>query len=276
MTTTTSLLAACFTLLFVSGGQALAAGPISPLYLTAGVQGSNWVIQGSSAIQYLQQHPDNFGEYPIAVGTTVRTLHCLQDSPGFGSEYTLNGAYTGVDYAGLGSITGFYDGTRDASHNYSVDYRDGKVYRMGLDWSNPVMLFDTGFGAYNALGITYDPANNSLWVSQWTSGTVVDFSLNGSSLTSFSTPFASITCLALDHADNTLWMGTQGQQGTFYQYSRIGTNLGSQVYPDLVSQNTLGGEFAFAAPEPSTVALLAAGAAGLAMLTWRRKRRQAA
>jgi hypothetical protein len=62
-------------------------------------------------------------------------------------------------------------------------------------------------------------------------------------ISSFTVPFSNITCLAVDPADNTLWMGSQNTEGTFYQYSKSGTALGSVFYPALSGQNTIGGEF---------------------------------
>ena len=53
----------------------------------------------------------------------------------------------------------------------------------------------------------------------------------------------ALAMIAVDPADNTLWMGSQNAQGSFYQYSKSGTALGSVFYPALASQNTLGGEF---------------------------------
>lgn len=253
------------------------AGPISDYYLTAGDNGTNWIVQGSSAAAYGQNQPADLGEYAIAVGSTVRTLHNGNDGPaGLGSEYSLGGVFTGTNYTypSLRVAPAFYDGARDATHNYSVDYNSGNVYQMDLDWSNAAVLFDTGFGSGNSLGITYDPTNNSLWVAQWGGDTVANFSLGGALLSSFSTGFGSISSLGMDYADNTLWMGTQGNKGTFYQYSRAGALLSTESYVDLEDQNTLGGEFAFQAstvPEPGSLVLACLGVAGLACGARRRR-----
>ena len=69
--------------------------------------------------------------------------------------------------------------------------------------------------------------------------------MDGKVLSSFSAGFRSISCLALDHADGTLWVGSQGSMGTFTQFDKDGTKLGSVTYGALADQNTLGGEFAF-------------------------------
>jgi hypothetical protein len=67
-------------------------------------------------------------------------------------------------------------------------------------------------------------------------------------MSSFPVPFTSITCLALDPADNTLWVGSQNTEGSFYQYSKTGTQLSSVFYPAMAGSNTLGGEFQTFAP----------------------------
>src|SRR5438445_8906305 len=49
---------ACF-LSFVAGAS---AGPVSQYYLTAGDEGTNWVVQGRSVVNdWAQQHPDHLG-----------------------------------------------------------------------------------------------------------------------------------------------------------------------------------------------------------------------
>lgn len=63
-------------------------------------------------------------------------------------------------------------------------------------------------------------------------------------------------------------MGSQGSRGVFAQYTKSGTFLGTATYA--FGDNTLGGEFSFAAvPEPSTCALLGIG--GVLLLLVRRR-----
>jgi hypothetical protein len=240
---------------------AIFAGPISTYYLTAGDQTTNWIIQGDTAQSSSQQY---YQEYAIAVsGGQVRTL-----GGNGGALYDLSFVYQGVDYTGPDYT--FYDGTSDGTYNYAVNYFSGEVYRTNLDWSNPAPLFNTGFGGYDAIGITWDSLNNSLWVSQWDGSHIYDFTLAGAVLSSFDAGHSRITSLAMDPADHTLWFGNQGSMGTFEQFSTTGTLLQTQFYENMSGQNTLGGEFG-GVPEPASGFLLGCGLAGLAMLRRRQR-----
>ncbi len=253
-------------------GRAVAQGPIGTYYLTAGDQGTNWIIQGTTATSFAQNQAADRGEYGIAVTSTVQTLgNGNAGEMGLGSQYTLGGVYTGTNYAYPAVTASFYDGTTDGTHNYSVGFTDGLVYQMNLDWSKPVVLFDTHAGAGD-LGITYDSANNSIWVSSFVSNSVTDYTLSGTVLSSFTGPNVELTSLAYDPSDGTLWMGSQNQEGTFWQYSTSGVQLQSQFYAALAGQNTLGGEFSInAVPEPSSLALCGLGALALAGYARRRR-----
>jgi hypothetical protein len=250
-------------LLVTAVGQATAdPGPLSPYYVTDGFNTNRiYVLQGTSVVNsFAEAHG---AEYSIAVASDVRTIG-YPAVGSLGANYTLGGTYTGVDYAAPLAFT--YDGTTDGAHNYMIDYLSGDVYQTARDWSSPVKIFNTGFGGSNALGITYDPTNNSLWISQWLGTEVADFTLGGTLLSSFAGPGASMTSLGLDPADNTLWMGTQ-LSGTYFQFSKGGTLLQSVNYPSLVGLDILGGEFAEApqnpVPEPSSFVLLGIAIAGI-------------
>jgi len=248
------------------------SGPVSKLYLTAGEQGHNFIIQGSTVTQ---SNVAVGKEYAIAVSGDVRTLIPSSEGSTGGANYDLNFTDTGGRYT---STFNFFDGTTDGTHNYSVNYNIGSenVYQTDRNWQTPVALFQVP-EAY--LGITYDRTNNSLWISNFNGTTVSDYSLTGTLLSSFNTTFSSITCLALDPADNTLWIGSQSTEGTFYQYSKGGVFLQSDTYAALANQNTLGGEFNTAAPavpEVSTTVslglLLALGLGGMTIAARRKTR----
>ena len=215
----------------------LAAGPVSQYFLTAGDQSTNWVVQDAAVVTSWAQRTQ---EYPLAVGTTVRAIGSIPGASG--TEYTLAGVQTGVTYVSGLATGNMYDGASDGTYNYGVNWGDGDVIRFDLDWSNPVTLFSLG-AATSYLGITYDPTNNSLWIASWNTATIYNYTMGGVLISSFTTPAAAISCLALDPADNTLWFGSQSTQGTFYQYSKAGVQLSTETYATLVSQNTLGGEF---------------------------------
>jgi hypothetical protein len=225
------------------------AGPVSPYYLTAGDQGTNWVVQGSAVVNsFTQHHPEDTGEYAIAVTDTIRTLGTGNVAlgripPHPGSEYTLAGTYTGIDFPYPNPSNAFFDGATDGRFNYSVDYYAGGVYRLNADWSHPVLLFATGPGY---MGITFDVATNTLWLAHFYSNVVEHRSLTGAVIFSF--PVAdNPAALALDPADNTLWLTAFVPQGRLFQYAQNGTPLGEVSYPELVDQDTAGGEFALPA-----------------------------
>ena len=253
-------------------GGAAQAGPSSVLYLTAGDQGNNWIVQGTSTTVFTQAQP---GEYAIAVSGDVRTTGPFIGVAG--AQYTLGGVYTGVDY--FATVGNLYDGATDGTVNYSVDFGSGRVYQFDRDWSTPTLLFNSGLGGGNALGITYDTGTGTLWVSEWNGTTVKNYTLGGTLLSSFSTCFNEIASLAYDSADGTLWMGTQSDLGTnprtLYQYSTAGLLLSTETYASLVNKNYLGGEFnvvARAVPEPASLTLLGIAAISGGVVRFRRKR----
>jgi hypothetical protein len=226
-------------------------GPVSPYYLTAGDQGLNFVIQGTSVAAFPQHHPEDSGEYAIVVTDTIRTLGSGNIAlgripPHNGSEYTIAdayiaaGQYTGTDFPYPVTSAGFFDGATDGRFNYSVAFYGGGVYRFNADWSHPALLFATPEGYW---GITWDPATNTLWLSDYWNNRLEHRTMNGAVLSSF--PVAmNPAALALDPADGTLWLTAFQPQGRLFQYTRNGDSLGEISYPELWEQNTLGGEFA--------------------------------
>jgi len=238
--------------LITIAGASANPGPISKYYLTAGDQGTNWVVQGTALVtSYPQHHSEDGGEYAIAVTDTVRTLGTGNVAlgripPHPGSEYTesdtynIDGVYTGTDYPYPNPSNAFYDGATDGRFNYSVDFYAGGVYRFNSDWTHPVLLFATGPGY---MGITFDVATNTLWLAHFYSNVVEHRSLTGAVMFSF--PVAdNPAALALDPADGTLWLNAFVPQGRLFQYAQNGTPLGEVSHPELVDQDIAGGEFA--------------------------------
>ena len=150
--------------LVLCGASIAVSGPVSEYYLTAGDQGRNHVVQGSNVNRTWEQVTSSI-EYAIAVPGTIRTLGVGSGALGRGAEYMLDGTPTGTTYSH--SLGGVYDGTTDGTYNYTWDFVNGVAYRLGLDWTNPVRLFTLGVANGERLGITYDPTNDSLWLSGW-------------------------------------------------------------------------------------------------------------
>ncbi|NUM35603.1 MAG: PEP-CTERM sorting domain-containing protein [Candidatus Brocadiae bacterium] len=215
-------------------------GPTSEMYVVKWQNAGIAVIQGSNIVRSWSTGAN--GEIAIAV-TSDRVRTIGHTTSYIGAEYTLQGTFTGTQYTTL--HTYHHDGTSDGQYNYGIVWNTGNVYRYGLNWQNPEYLFNAGS---NALGITYDTSNNSLWVSSWGYGTVSNFSMTGSLLSSFTARTASNSALAMDYADGTLWM-SESASGTFSQYTKAGTYLGSKTY---AVTNMWGAEFSVAVPEPST------------------------
>lgn len=188
----------------------------------------------------------NSQEAAIAVLDTVKQHGVFH--PDLGTEYTLAGQPTGTTYPGHGLTGGqfgrrFYDATTDGNHIYAWDYEFGSAFRFDLNWSNPVELFNVP-GQADFMGITYDPTNDSLWVSGWDLQTIRNYTLGGVLLSSFDPGSMLNSALALNPLDGTLWFSAFGTS-QFQNFSKSGTFLGSEAAP----ADLFGGEIV-AVPEP--------------------------
>jgi len=185
-------------------------------------------------------------DYPIAVDSTIRTTGGVEGSAG--GEYDLAGNFLGSTYTrGADGFSATIDGTTDGTYNYTASHTTGDVIRFDSAWSNPVILFNTG-RIGDTGGITYDPTDDTLWITGFGTDVVEHYAMDGTWLSSFATGLGSgpIGVLALDHADGTLWLNLQGgNQHTFHQFSKAGVFLSSETYVTLSGHNILGGEFQY-------------------------------
>ncbi len=268
-------------------------GPTSPYYLDNYVAKMIYVVQGTSVINsfswaYSAGNNASYNEANLAVTNVVTTngFGSNYGTPVTAGQYTLAGAPTGVAHIAQ-PTPGFtsentFDGTSDGRHNYTVQYFgvDGSgnhtedVVETDANWQHPTALFSvqSSAGATGEdLGVTYDPTNNSLWISGYETTSISDYSLSGTLLSSFDTgQLFALVALGLDHADNTLWV-SKGESNTLEQWSKTGVLLQSGIPTGLPAGDSLAGDFATTAvPEPATLALLGIGIASLAIARRRR------
>ena len=212
---------------------------VSEYVVMAGDQSTFHVIQGGVLLRSWSVAPGTAQyQYPLVVTNTVRTMGANVNE--LGAEYDLNGNDLGTRYTHLAGPARCWDGTTDGVSHYAID-NGGEVYSFNLDWSNPQRLFDAG-----SLGsLTYDPTTNSLWVSQFSSMTITNYTLAGVVIGSFSTGHTQNMALALDHADGTLWLHDRTTRGTFEQWSKSGTLLNRIPVSGMSTENALGGEMPF-------------------------------
>jgi hypothetical protein len=184
------------------------------------------------------------------------------------------------------------NGTSDGTHNYFLEFGVPQshigspsctpsgcvmgVVESNLNGSNEHYLFDLPYYAFGGpdgyQGIAYDPLNDSLWISDDEyRGEILDYSLTGNLLSSFSTGITESGYpdgLALDPADGTLWLHIDYRSGTsspagWYQYTTSGTLLqqGSLAgIPNNYTYNAQFEEFGSGVPEPASVLLVCGGA----------------
>lgn len=216
-----------------------AEAQLSEYYLMAGDQATFHVIQNGVLLRSWSPASGTANyQYPLVVTTTVSTTGASVGE--IGARYDLNGVDLGARYTHPAGPGRFWDGTTDGIAHYAID-SGGLVFRLDQNWANAVQLFDAG-----GIGsLTYDPTNNSLWVSQFSSMVITEYTLTGSVLRSFSTGHSQNMALALDHLDGTLWLHDRTTQGTFEQWSKTGTMMNRVTVAGMSSQNAIGGEMPF-------------------------------
>jgi hypothetical protein len=235
------------------------------------------IVNTSNGTWYQKSLQGN--EYALAVTTSVVTVGAYQNN---GAQYDLAGNFVStLSNANTLPNIQWLDGTTDGTYNYTVDFFNGNVYRTDSNFNNPQVLFNAAGSSNTDIGISYDGANNSLWVADRygaQAGYVIDYSMSGAILSEFSTGIQYNGDLAYDPNDGTLWMGTAadcgGNGNCLYQYSTGGTLLDSLVLTGN-HDNIIGGEFAetpsVVTPEPGTFVLLGTALAGLMGFARRRR-----
>jgi len=211
----------------------------SEYYLHAGDQGSFIVIQGGTIVRtWTVAGGTAQYQYPIAVRDTIRTMGANEGD--IGAEYDLFGGDLGARYTHPAGPARSWDGTTNGTNFFAIDSL-GDVYQYDDDWTNPVLLFGT-----SALGsLTYDPSSDSIWVSAFSNSNITEYSMSGAVLSTFSTGHDQNMALALDPADDTLWLHDRTAQGTYEQWSKTGILLTRIAVPGMSIFNALGGEFQF-------------------------------
>lgn len=264
--------------LAASAQAAPIVGPSSRLYLASISDRSLFVLQGADVVARTQTYC-NHCEVPIAVAGDIRTA---ASNGGYGGLYGTDLSKTGTTYDSAvpaGSNLRFTDGATDGHYNFAVGFDSADsigpttIFGFDREWSQRSVLFNLN-STTRALGITYDPSNNSLWLLGQVRDDVggvrdvlQDYSMTGTLLGEFST-LENGRSLAMDYADGTLW-AVRGNASYFDQYDKSGTLLQTVSYDPVLGfqGGYIGAEFDLGAinavPEPTGLAWLGLGLLGL-------------
>ena len=256
----------------VAATPSAATEVIGNLYM--GVEGARMDVVSGHAVVNTWAIPPY--QWSVAVAGDVRiNANCSGCANPSGHQYTLGGVATGVTYGypgpGIGADPD--DSTSNGVSNFLVSFADGGVYKTDRDYTNATLLFTAD---QDSIGISYQAANNSLWVADWVGTNVTNYTMGGTVLSSFSTGHSENGGLAYNPNDNTLWL-VNDNDGILEQYSLGGTLLGNNDLGGAGTGYVLGAEFDLgggrggAVPEPATWALMTSGF-GLAGAALRRRR----
>ncbi|MGI8923737.1 MAG: PEP-CTERM sorting domain-containing protein [Fimbriimonadales bacterium] len=132
----------------------------------------------------------------------------------------------------------------------------GQVFMYDNNYGNGLFMFNAQPGD---LGITYDSSTGTIWTSNFDSGLVTQYQMDGVRLFQFFSGGLAVGALAYDAIDDSFWMAINST-GVLAQFDRNGNLLQSITAPNYV----VGGECA-PVPEPASIVALCAGLAGLAL-----------
>ena len=241
-----------------------AGGPLGEMWLTAGDQNHMFQVSGNTTTQYALTG----NEYGIAVFGSVGAVDVRTqgNNTGILGRQYVNGTPTGTTYST--TTNQIYDGAQDAATGtiYGIDFPTGNVYSFDQNWGNRNYLF-TAIGTNDALGITFDSSDSTLYCLDRNAAKVSHYTLSGSLLARFDVLPGSAG-LAID-LDGTFWSLLQGSQNIKH-YDHAGNYMGT--FSLGTDNNILGMEIVpSAVPEPTSIAVLGLGALGLL----RRKRAKA-
>jgi hypothetical protein len=208
--------------------------------------------------------------YPVAIVGNSIVLQGRDDASATGgATYDLNGNFTGSIPGQDAAVSQLLDGTTDGITNYAVQCCSdtNSVWAASLTWQNFTPLFSLPEGES---GITYDSANNSLYLVDF-AGTLFQYSLTGTLLNTYAGDSGIESGLSYDSATDTLW-GTINHSDSVVQETTTGTVLQTLTVTGLSGFNIYGGEIAAggsAVPEPGTTMLVGAALLAVGLISKR-------
>lgn len=223
--------------ILAAGGSVVAQ--VSEYYVLSGDQARFSVIQNGTVIRSWPIAPGTAQyQYPMVVLGAIRTMGA--EAGAAGAEYSLTGADLGGRFFHPTGPIRSWDGATDGTSYYTID-TGGGVWRLDSNWQNPVRLF----GAGGIGSLAYDAGAGTLWVSQFGTPEIRQYRMDGTTVSAFSTGHTQNMALAIDPADDTLWLHDRTFQGTFEQWTKSGTRLQRVAVAGMSGQNALSGEFQF-------------------------------